>query len=310
VLSLEAPLVAVVWQWLLARAHHVHLFPSMYAGLALAVWGIYLVDRTLDARRARAEVALGVRHEFYRRHPRVIVFFLLPLIAGVLVWLALWHIPLGSLFICVGVGMMCAFYLAAFAGGHVQSRGALVVTLFGLASIFSVALLPVAQGTRAWLSVLIMAGMWAVFLRHVRGVGVSRIAKEPVAAMLIAMGCSAGVWFFTSVDGPMGSGLEMVLMWGVFFCNLAGISAAERAHDGGQGDAHSLAKLWPGLARWYLLLPCALVALCVITCGPLAEAVLVSACAMAVLWLVRGRLSPEMYRALADVCLLLPVVPR
>jgi hypothetical protein len=97
-------------------------------------------------------------------------------------------------------------------------------------------------------------------------------------------------------------------MWGVFFCNLAGISAVEAAHGTAQGDEHSLAKLWPGLARWYVLLPCALVALCLITRGPLADAALVSASSLTALWLARRGLSQEMYRVLADVCLLLPLL--
>jgi hypothetical protein len=69
VLSLDAPMVAVAWQGLLAETTGT---PLRFAGrviLFLTVWLIYIVDRLLDARRpAMAEEP--ARHRFYRRHTR------------------------------------------------------------------------------------------------------------------------------------------------------------------------------------------------------------------------------------------------
>ncbi len=68
VLSLDAPLVAVLWQEALGRAHHVRLLPGCDLALGLAVWLIYIVDRTLDGFTAAPDQQLSVRHAFYRRH--------------------------------------------------------------------------------------------------------------------------------------------------------------------------------------------------------------------------------------------------
>jgi hypothetical protein len=38
VLSLDAPLVAVLWQAALAKVHHVAIMPGLHVALFLAVW--------------------------------------------------------------------------------------------------------------------------------------------------------------------------------------------------------------------------------------------------------------------------------
>ncbi|MEO8052596.1 MAG: hypothetical protein ABI833_19485 [Acidobacteriota bacterium] len=83
-LSLDAPVVAVLWQILFARCFQVPLDPLAALLLLLTVWLIYAADRTLDAWRGDCP---SPRHEFYRRHWRG----LLPLWITVLAltaWLA------------------------------------------------------------------------------------------------------------------------------------------------------------------------------------------------------------------------------
>jgi hypothetical protein len=67
-LSLDAPLVALAWQDLLARSTQLPLAPQARLSLGLSVWAIYLADRILDARRPYA-TAEAPRHQFYRNHP-------------------------------------------------------------------------------------------------------------------------------------------------------------------------------------------------------------------------------------------------
>jgi hypothetical protein len=69
-LSLDAPIVALLWQILFARCFHapVDLLPSVL--LVLAVWLIYAADRTLDAWTGSSA---RPRHEFYRRHWRTLL---------------------------------------------------------------------------------------------------------------------------------------------------------------------------------------------------------------------------------------------
>jgi hypothetical protein len=68
-LSLDAPLVALLWQGFLAYRFSIPLHPTGRAVLGLTVWAIYLLDRLLDARKPPAQQE-PARHRFYRRHSR------------------------------------------------------------------------------------------------------------------------------------------------------------------------------------------------------------------------------------------------
>ena len=77
-LSLDAPTVAVVWTWFVARADHVRLPWATPAAMGIAVWMLYVGDRLLDARLLDAPVRSGgqglavleARHLFHYRHRR------------------------------------------------------------------------------------------------------------------------------------------------------------------------------------------------------------------------------------------------
>lgn len=113
-LSLDAPLVAVCWQALLAADTGLALRPAAQVALGLTVWLIYIVDRLLDVRDPHA--VQTARHRFYRDHRTlaavaaiailivdlaVIVLFVRPVVvregllaaAGVLAYLILLHGP-------------------------------------------------------------------------------------------------------------------------------------------------------------------------------------------------------------------------
>ena len=66
-LSLDAPLIALLWQALLAQRYAVPLRPPGRIALFLTVWAIYIADRLLDVRRP-ATTAESARHRFYRRN--------------------------------------------------------------------------------------------------------------------------------------------------------------------------------------------------------------------------------------------------
>ena len=117
-LSLDAPLVAVLWQGFLAYRFSLPLRPGGRLVLGLTVWAIYLLDRLLDARKPAAVNMTAdepARHRYYRRHWRLMtallavvlasdaliaLFWLRPAIlrsgliplAGVLLYLAIFHI--------------------------------------------------------------------------------------------------------------------------------------------------------------------------------------------------------------------------
>jgi hypothetical protein len=70
VLSLDAPLIAVLWQDFLHRCYPSTLQPAGRVALGLTVWAIYLADRLLDVRHP-AKAGESTRHAFYRRHRTV-----------------------------------------------------------------------------------------------------------------------------------------------------------------------------------------------------------------------------------------------
>ena len=74
-LSLDAPIVAVLWQGFLAYRFSIPLRPAGRLVLGLTVWAIYLADRLLDARRPPT-LAEPARHRYYRQHSRLMAALL------------------------------------------------------------------------------------------------------------------------------------------------------------------------------------------------------------------------------------------
>lgn len=69
-LSLDAPTVAALWTWFLARSSHIRLPAAAPAAMAVTVWMLYAADRILDAQRTAAGEDLEARHHFHHRHRR------------------------------------------------------------------------------------------------------------------------------------------------------------------------------------------------------------------------------------------------
>jgi hypothetical protein len=133
-LSLDAPLVALLWQILFARCFHarVDLLPSIL--LVLAVWLIYAADRTLDAWTGSGA---RPRHEFYRRHWRTLLpLWIFVLAAGTaLAWTRLTT----ELFLRgVALGGAVILYFALLHCGIFQkTKEAAIAVLFALGATIS-----------------------------------------------------------------------------------------------------------------------------------------------------------------------------
>ena len=69
-LSLDAPLIAVLWLQLFAVSLHVRLEPVVSLALAMVVWIIYVGDRLADGLNADSLAPLSARHRFHRVHRR------------------------------------------------------------------------------------------------------------------------------------------------------------------------------------------------------------------------------------------------
>jgi hypothetical protein len=72
-LSLDAPSVAVLWAWSLARAVGAEIAWSTLAVLGLGTWLIYIADRLLDGRPGAPIRELRERHFFHARHRRALL---------------------------------------------------------------------------------------------------------------------------------------------------------------------------------------------------------------------------------------------
>jgi hypothetical protein len=72
-LSLDAPTVAALWTWFVARCCGIALPPASVAAMFLAVWILYAADRLLDARGNTS--GLEERHHFHHRHRRLFIPF-------------------------------------------------------------------------------------------------------------------------------------------------------------------------------------------------------------------------------------------
>ncbi len=82
-LSLDAPLVAMLWQGLFAHSFNVAWHGYQAFLLGTAVWLVYAADRWLDGYRLDPNAPHSDRHAFYRRHAAffAVVILLVSLVA-------------------------------------------------------------------------------------------------------------------------------------------------------------------------------------------------------------------------------------
>ncbi len=78
-LCLDAPLVAIAWQWLFARSLHVEVPSGSRLGLFLTAWLIYLIDRLADTALLARGTPKSARQRFCANHKVIWV----ALVAGV-----------------------------------------------------------------------------------------------------------------------------------------------------------------------------------------------------------------------------------
>jgi hypothetical protein len=137
-LSLDAPLIALLWQILFVRCFHSR--PSAWSAVLLAtsVWLIYAADRALDAWRGSGD---RPRHQFYRRHWRAVFpCWILAFCASG--WLAWTYLPAPE-FDC---GALLLMGVAAYLTGvhamprtfsRAGSKEAAVAALFGIGTVLA-----------------------------------------------------------------------------------------------------------------------------------------------------------------------------
>jgi hypothetical protein len=156
-LSLDAPLIALLWQVLFVRCFHSRLAPLSPVLLAISVWLIYAADHALDALLHARGAADRPRHEFYRRHWRL----MLPvwtLALSLCAWLAWTYLPAaefdrGAMLISGVAIYLCAVHAIPGALRRPGSKEAIVALLFGLGTTLA-----------AWQSVSTSSDVLAIVL--------------------------------------------------------------------------------------------------------------------------------------------------
>jgi hypothetical protein len=141
-LSLDAPLVGVLWQLLFAKALRVQLAPVVSLITALVIWLIYVADRILDSYQAEGGTEEALRHQFYRAHRMAFLpaFLTALLVTG---WMAFADLGFktwrdGLLLAAIVGGYFAVVHLL---GGRAQkwfSKEIAVAILFGLGTFMPV----------------------------------------------------------------------------------------------------------------------------------------------------------------------------
>ncbi|HEX5233784.1 MAG TPA: hypothetical protein VFW25_00495 [Silvibacterium sp.] len=88
-LSLDAPTVASLWAWSLARALNIAIPADSLLLLFVGTWLLYIADRILDGLH-KSPTRLRPRHLFYIRHRTAALLALIPA-TGLLTWLICAH---------------------------------------------------------------------------------------------------------------------------------------------------------------------------------------------------------------------------
>lgn len=124
VLGLDAPIVAVVWQYLFAVVFEIKIPASNYLALFLVVWVIYSADRLLDAKMLSSKKNSTTRHNYYHQNYRVL-FFITAIIATVTAVICLTSIP----FAVLKFGLMISCFVIVYFIHRKWGRGGMIVFL-------------------------------------------------------------------------------------------------------------------------------------------------------------------------------------
>jgi hypothetical protein len=118
ILCLDAPIVAISWQWLFARVFGVTMPLAEREGLFLTAWLIYLIDRLADSISLSSDVLKAVRQEFCSRHKNIWVG-LIAIIALLDAEIVFWRIGHETFVFGIFLGAIAAAYLSI---NHVFSK--------------------------------------------------------------------------------------------------------------------------------------------------------------------------------------------
>ena len=160
-LGLDAPAVAVAWQWLFARVFGVNLSPVFHLILGLSVWCVYLADRLYDASRAPETGVQTDRLRFTKNH--LSVLSALTVAAAIAnLFLIFRHVPRPLMITgLVTAGLLGVYYLIRLNGNvriaSAVPREILCGMVFGIGCVIAPhAFLPTGGGSSFLISVVVL----------------------------------------------------------------------------------------------------------------------------------------------------------
>ncbi|MCE9520040.1 MAG: hypothetical protein K8R87_10880 [Verrucomicrobia bacterium] len=313
-LSLDAPIVAILWQSALAHCYRVNLLPGAQITLFLAVWLIYMVDRVLDSYAPVSAERMSARHAFYRRNRKLFSMVAIPAASVLLALLSFLTIPAAVMVRGATLAFVVALYLLHFAARKhrtIYITGNIIICALGIAALWW---LPLPPNFRLGVSSGLL-GMFAVALTP-RWHGIFQmVPKELICGYLFAMGCSLNVGFYSMDAYARPFSPEVLLMALLFTLNCVAIACYERQTDAAT-DPNSISQTWPGIVRMYpaLLVTFGVFAAIIVPRAihpemiSLTLAVTLSTLFLATLHVFARRFTPELSRVLVDVAVALPIV--
>lgn len=294
--------MAMLWLAALARVDRLALMPGVLAGLGLAVWLIYLADRTLDA-WGLPPAALDLRHRFYRQFRWPLVLLVMPAVTAALAWLGLWVVPAGLLAHSLAQVLPITLYLVLYSVSSLRLRRWLLQAGVLLLLVF-VNALPISSSVRLLASSLIIVGSLTLLSLRWHEHLDRFFRKELAAGLLFAFGCTTWTRFHTlGSEGP-DTWLELILLSMLFVCNLSLIHSREHLTENNAQESQATVR--GGLALALLALAAMPAGLLPLPLLPLTVAITASLAGLEILWWQRLKLSPEAFRVWADVITALP----
>ena len=300
-MSLDAPLVALVWMWMLARVMRVqHIEASSYLVLAGGVWCVYVLDRIRDVRSGKHPIAdeMPWRHHFHWRYK-------------------------GVLLTAVAVVVAVCAYISLF----VLSREMLVLGLAALFLVFCYWFISRFDRGEVAYAKNMVAGLTFAF-----GVaGPSVISSEPLPFVLddvfrpfsVVYDSGGGVGYLTACFDALKvfvvmvlAALQVVLMSThvllfalLFVMNINAIDLWEYSRRSDDPLVKQESELSLSIGLITLVAGAVFAAAYVVDeySLPLCYAVMVSAGLLQVINKIRGRFSIDALRVMADLALVVPI---
>jgi hypothetical protein len=305
--------LAVLWQSALAHLHNVKLLPGCYWALGLAVWVVYLLDRTLNGFSAGDSDSLGSRQRFYRKYRHLFAWAVIPSAIAALVYVALTDIPSGLMWRGLALGFLVCMYLLHYpAKSHkwIYYLGNLAAGPTGLIIIW---ILPAHPYRILWLSIL--AGLLVLSFARQFISSFRMPPKELLSGYLFAAGCSLSVNFFT-LDLQAGPFMAVETILLAVLCVLNGIAIACYERNLANRNPDTITQTWPQIVQVYpmLLATLAGAAIMALIREPSGQmqwyigAILLSTALLGIVHAMAKRLSPDLAHVLADVALVTPVI--